>query len=111
MADWLTLNIIGTEWVIVVFVALVLILGTGKLPAAAKKMGRAVAEFEKAKNDIRRQAGAAPDHTVRVSGPVSTEREKLEAMAKSVGMDPGTMSDEDLRRAVRERIGGSGGES
>ena len=39
--DWMALNIMGTEWIIVVFVALVLILGTGKLPAAARKMGRA----------------------------------------------------------------------
>jgi sec-independent protein translocase protein TatA len=89
----------------VVFVALVLILGTGKLPAAARKMGRAAAEFEKAKNDIRQQM--SPDHTIRVSGPVQNERQKLEAMAKSVGIDPAGMSTDELRRAIQGKIGGS----
>ena len=103
--EWLSLNIMGTEWIIVVFVALVLILGTGKLPAAARKMGRAAAEFEKAKNDIRQQI--SPDHTIRVSGPVQDERQKLEAMAKSVGVDPEGMSNDELRGAIRDKMGGS----
>ena len=37
---------------IIIFVALVLILGTGKLPGAAKKLGKAVNEYNEAKNDI-----------------------------------------------------------
>ena len=32
-----SLNIAGSEWLIIVFVALILILGTGRLPGAAKK--------------------------------------------------------------------------
>jgi len=32
-----SLNIAGSEWMIIIFVAIVLILGTGKLPGAAKK--------------------------------------------------------------------------
>jgi len=36
MLDY-SLNIAGSEWMIIIFVAIVLILGTGKLPGAAKK--------------------------------------------------------------------------
>ena len=36
MIDY-SLNVAGSEWIIIIFVALVLILGTGKLPGAAKK--------------------------------------------------------------------------
>ena len=32
-----SLNIGGSEWMIIIFVAVVLVLGTGKLPGAAKK--------------------------------------------------------------------------
>ena len=39
MNDFL-INIGGTEWIVIIFVALVLILGTGKLPGAAKKIGK-----------------------------------------------------------------------
>lgn len=104
--DWMALNIMGTEWIIVVFVALVLILGTGKLPAAARKMGRAAAEFEKAKNDIRKQINQVPGQTIKVNGPVETERQKLEAMARSVGVDPTRMTDDELRETIRDKIGG-----
>ena len=37
-----SLNIGGSEWMIIIFVAVVLVLGTGKLPGAAKKMGKVV---------------------------------------------------------------------
>ena len=103
--EWLPLNIMGIEWIIVVFVALVLILGTGKLPAAARKIGRVAAEFEKAKNDIRQQM--SPEHTIRVNGPVQSEHQKLEAMAKSVGVDTEGMSTEELRGAIQDKINGS----
>ena len=52
MLDYL-LNIAGSEWMIIIFVALVLILGTGKLPGAARKLGKAVNEYNKAKDEIK----------------------------------------------------------
>ena len=98
------LNIIGTEWIIVIFAALVLLLGTGKLPVAAKKMGRVAADIEKAKNDIIQQA--RPDLTIRMSGPVKTERQKLEAMAESLNIDHTNLSTTDLKKAIQDKIGG-----
>ncbi len=50
-----SLNIGGSEWIIIVFVALVLILGTNKLPEAAKKIGKAMNEYKKAKDGIQEQ--------------------------------------------------------
>ena len=101
--DWLVLNITGTEWIIVVFVGLVLILGTGKLPAMARKMGRAMSEFDNAKNSI---INDIPGRTIKSHGPVESESQKLEAMAKSVGIDPGPMSAEELKKAIKDRIEG-----
>ena len=46
MIDY-SLNVAGSEWIIIIFVALVLILGTGKLPGAARKLGKAVNEYNK----------------------------------------------------------------
>ena len=54
MIDY-SLNIGGSEWMIIVFVAIVLILGTGKLPSVAKKLGKVVNEYNKAKNEIQEQ--------------------------------------------------------
>ena len=52
MTYGVALNIIGGEWVIIIFVALVLILGTNKLPEAAKKMGK-VLQKQEIKNNQR----------------------------------------------------------
>ena len=36
------LNIMGSEWMIIIFVALILLFGTNKLPEAGKKIGKMV---------------------------------------------------------------------
>lgn len=110
------LNVAGTEWIIIVFAVLVLILGTNKLPEAAKKFGRAVNEYNRAKEGVRDQVqsmaggtagsgrGGGPG-TVKVAGPVGTEREKLEAICDSLGIAHDGRTDDELRRLVAERMG------
>ena len=71
---------------IIIFVAVVLVLGTGKLPGAAKKMGKVVSEYNNAKNEIQQQMKEVNEEVPKISGPVETEREKLEMIAKSAGI-------------------------
>jgi sec-independent protein translocase protein TatA len=104
MLDY-SLNIGGSEWMIIIFVALVLILGTGKLPGAARKIGKAVNEYNKAKNEIQDQIKEATEETPRISGPVETEREKLETIAKSAGVKIEGKTDEELREGIASKMG------
>jgi len=99
-----SLNIAGSEWMIIIFVAIVLILGTGKLPGAAKKLGKAVNEYNKAKNEIQDQMKIGEKQTPKITGPVETEREKLETIAKSVGVNV-EKSDDELRKMISEKMG------
>ena len=99
------LNIIGSEWIIIIFVALVLILGTNKLPEAAKKIGKAVNEYNKAKNDVEYQMKDFTNHNIEVNGPVQNERQKLEVMAKSLGINFVDKSDDELRKLISSKIG------
>lgn len=106
--QWYGLSVGGTEWVIIIFVALVLILGTGKLPGAARKIGKAVNEYNRAKDGIEEHVKGmqdAADGIPRISGPVESEREKLEMIARSAGISPGGKSDEELRSAISKKIG------
>jgi len=103
MLDY-SLNIAGSEWMIIIFVAIVLILGTGKLPGAAKKLGKAVNEYNKAKNEIQDQMKEGGEQAPKISGPVETEREKLETIAKSVGVNV-EKSDDELRKMISEKMG------
>ncbi len=99
------LNIAGSEWMIIVFVALILILGTGKLPGAAKKLGKAVNEYNKAKNEIQDHIKEASEQTPTISGPVETEREKLETIAKSIGVKVEDKTDEELQKIISTKMG------
>mgnify|MGYP001596904975 FL=1 len=99
------LNIAGSEWMIIIFVALILILGTGKLPGAAKKLGKVVNEYNKAKNEIQDQMKEVSEQTPTISGPVETEREKLETIAKSMGVKIEDKTDEELQKIISSKIG------
>jgi sec-independent protein translocase protein TatA len=104
MLDY-SLNILGSEWIIIIFVALVLILGTNQLPGAAKKLGKAVNEFNKAKNEVQDQMKGISNTDLNISGPLETERQKLEMIAKSLGVNVAEKSDDELRRIISGKIG------
>ena len=99
-----SLNVAGSEWIIIIFVALVLILGTGKLPSTAKKLGKAVNEYNKAKNEIQDHIKDVSE-TPKISGPVESERKKLEMIAKSIGIKTEGKTDDELRKIISTKIG------
>ena len=104
MLDY-SLNILGSEWIIIIFVALVLILGTNQLPSAAKKLGKAVNEFNKAKNEVQDQMKGISNTDLNISGPLETERQKLEMIAKSLGINSKEKSDDELRKIISGKMG------
>ena len=99
-----SLNVAGSEWIIIIFVALVLILGTGKLPGTARKLGKAVNEYNKAKNEIQDHIKDESE-TPKISGPVESERKKLEMIAKSIGIKTEDKTDDELRKIISKKIG------
>ena len=100
-----SLNIVGSEWVIIIFVALILFLGSGQLPGAARKLGRAFSEYNNAKTDFQNQIKDVSNETVKISGPVENERQKNEIIAKSMGIKPEGKTDEQLKKLISERMG------
>ncbi len=106
------LNVAGGEWFIIIIVALALILGTGKMPEIAKKLGRAINEFNSAKDGIREHVNEAAlggvQKTPEISGPVQTERKKLETIAESIGIKSAGKTDEQLRNSIAKSLNRSG---
>jgi len=100
-----SLNIIGSEWIIIIFVALILLLGTNRFPEAAKKIGKMVGEFNKAKNEIQNEMKDVTNENIEISGPVKNERQKLEIMAKTIGIDSKKKTDDELRTEIASKIG------
>jgi len=95
----------GSEWIIIIFVALIVLLGTNRLPEVTKKIGKVVGEYNKAKNDVQSQFKDFTNSNLDVSGPVKDERQKLETIAKSLGIDSSKKSDEQLRELISSKIG------
>ena len=104
MLDY-SLNILGSEWIIIIFVALILILGTNQLPSAAKKLGKAVNEFNRAKNEVQNHMKSVSDTNLDTSEPMETERQKLEMIAKSLGVNYKEKSDDELRKIIADKMG------
>ena len=107
-----SLNIIGSEWIIIIFVALILLFGTNKLPEAGKKIGKMVGEYNKAKTEMQNQIKEytnqdSKENNISINGPVQTERQKLEYMAKSLGIDIENKTDFELKQVIEAKFGTS----
>ena len=95
----------GSEWIIIIFVALIVLLGTNRLPEVTRKFGKAVGEYNKAKNEMENQFKDLSNSNLDIIGPVENERQKLNTIAKSLGINSSNKSDEELRSLISEKIG------
>ena len=101
------LNIIGTEWIIIIFIGLILLFGTNRFPDIAKKIGKLVGEYSNAKNQIENEMKGATNQNLQVSGPVKDERKKLEMMASKLGINYENKTDVELKKIIEDKIGQS----
>ena len=105
----------GTEWIIIALMGLFLLFGSKKLPAVSRTLGKAVWEYEKARELFRTEIENATRITEepkkyfmgpKITAPVSSEREKLEYIASSLGIDHLGKTDEELRLLISNRMQG-----
>ncbi len=99
------LNIMGSEWIIIIFVALVVLLGTNRLPEVARKFGKIAGEYNKTKNEVQNQFKDVTNSNLSITGPVENDRQKLETIAKSLEIDFTNKTDDELRKIISLKIG------
>jgi len=95
----------GSEWIIIIFVALVVLLGTNRLPEVARKFGKIAGEYNKTKNEVQNQFKDVTNSNLSINGPVENERQKLETIAKSLEIDFANKTDDELREIISSKIG------
>ena len=88
----------GFEWVFIILIIVVLFFGAKKIPELARSFGKATTEFEKAKIEARKEIQEAKSQDTKVG------REKLEAIADTLGIDYTNKNDEELRMAIETEI-------
>ena len=108
------LDIAGSEWFII-FIVIIIFIFPKKIGSISKTMGKFVGEYEKAKGKIMDQKNmfvsdtsmTDDDHVYKgpqIQGPISSEREKLEIIAKSLNINSENMVDDDLRNLISLRL-------
>ena len=90
----------GTEWIVIIVVIGIAIFGAKKIPDIARSFGRATTEYEKAKieakNELRRIKNSA--------GGIQDDREKLEAVADTLGINYSDKNNSELKAAIQSEI-------
>ena len=100
----------ATEWIIIIVIIAVVIFGAKKVPELARSFGRATTEFEKAKIEAKKELQRVKDLGTTATTTTSTtatnvqDREKLESVANTLGINYSEMSDDELRSAIQAEI-------
>src|ERR1044072_4492976 len=88
----------GYEWIFIIVIIVVLFFGVKKIPELAKSFGKATAEFEKAKIEAKRDLEKYKKENTNI------EREKLESIAETLGIDYTNKNNDDLKKAIENEI-------
>ncbi len=110
------LNIAGSEWFII-FVVIIIFIFPKKIGSISKTIGKFVGEYEKAKGKIMEQKNmfvsdasmttTTNNHVYKgpqIQRPISSEREKLEIIAKSLNINSEHMIDDELRNLISFKL-------
>ena len=84
----------GYEWILVIFVIIIVIFGAKKIPQLARSFGKATSEFEKARIESKNELEKIKNED-RVS------RAKLESIADTLKIDYDGKDDESLKKGYR----------
>ena len=116
-----SLNIAGSEWLILLITIIIILVPT-KITSITKTLGKVVGEYEKAKTNLLNEKNGFMQQTTpslkqqqqqqqqqKYSGPdiqrpVSSEREKLEIIARSLNIDIENKSDDDSRNLISSKL-------
>jgi sec-independent protein translocase protein TatA len=106
------MNIGASEWGIIILLVVLVIMGSKGFSGLARFLGRAVGEYDKARETFRNEndfssSGESifPSSVVpQIKGPVGTESEKLKIVAKALGIEESDLTDDQLRALISRRI-------
>jgi sec-independent protein translocase protein TatA len=105
------MNIGGSEWIIIGLLIVFLLFGSKKLPEFSRMVGKAMGEYEKARiitqRDFSESISSRTNDYVgpKVVSPINSEREKLETVAHSLGIEFTNESDDELRKLISNKMG------
>ena len=110
------MNIGGSEWLIIGLLVVILLFGSKKLPEFSRAIGKAMGEYEKMRTmtlnqkTIDKDSRSNPNYSnsgyfgPRIVNSVDSERQKLERIVESLGIDYVDKNDDELRTLIFDKI-------
>ncbi|MCQ4153652.1 MAG: twin-arginine translocase TatA/TatE family subunit [Archaeoglobi archaeon] len=99
--EFLEMQILGTQELILIIVVVLLLFGASKIPELARNLGRGVAEFKKAQKEAEMELR---DLEKDLKASKEEKRKKLEKIAKDLGINPEGKSDEELLEEINKAL-------
>ncbi|MFL6322773.1 MAG: twin-arginine translocase TatA/TatE family subunit [Nitrososphaeraceae archaeon] len=92
----------ASEIIVIIIIAVVIIFGAKKIPELARSFGKASTEYEKSKIQAKKEIELIRSGNYNSDN--NLNREKLETIADTLGIDCSARSDEELRNAIETEI-------
>jgi len=95
---------IGVNELLLILILIFLLFGAHKLPELARSLGRSMGEFKKAQREAELELIEFERKVREGKYSEKEKREKLERIAKSLGIDPSGKSDDELIEEIYKVI-------
>jgi sec-independent protein translocase protein TatA len=92
----------GAEWIIIIAIVAVVIFGAKKIPELARSFGKASTEYEKAKFEAKQELQKIKNLPSTTT--IEDDREKLEAVADTLGINYSDKNNYELKSAIQAEI-------
>ena len=92
----------AAEWIIIIVIIVLVIFGAKKVPEIARSFGRATTEYEKAKIEAKKELQRIRNLPGATS--IEDDREKLEAVAETLGINYSNKNNLELKVAIQSEI-------
>lgn len=94
----------GAEVIIIILIIVVLFFGARKIPELARSLGKASTEFQRAKYEAKNSFDSISHGAPAKASSTTVDREKLESIAETLGIDYSNKNDQDLRDAIDREL-------
>lgn len=101
------LQIVGTEWIWIIFLVIFLLFGSKKLPELSRAIGKAMGELQKGREEIEREFRVASLDSLQTQRKPTVSpnlKSKYARAAENMGIDIRGKNDEVLRKEIMDHL-------
>jgi sec-independent protein translocase protein TatA len=99
--EMMTMGMFGSQEILLIFVAIILLFGASKLPDLARSMGRSMGEFKRGQQEIERELLAVQNSN---TANMDIAYTRVQRMAMTLGIDTAGKTEEQLLAEIEKKV-------